>query len=170
MEEITYDNLAEALVEVVPELQQKYEVERRWWRDVLPPPHIVYGDLLNPYIATLLSTGDQEEILRRIFEFLETLAKHEDQHVRDLVTVTVCEYLGGNKDLLAKARKYMGPSTRELSWEIQAFWGRDDPDAAWWQSVPRRVRRFRLWLVHVFGGALFTQKDTSSRRHGPENR
>ena len=169
-DDISYDNMAEVLIEVVPELLKEYEAEREWWRDVLPPPHVIYGDLLNPYIAVMLGAGEQEEILRRIFGLVETLAKHEDRRVRDVVAVTVCEYLGGNKGLLAQARKYMGPSTRRLSWDIQAFWGRDDPDAVWWQIVARRLRRFRLWLIHRRGGRLFRHDETGSKPHRPESR
>jgi len=51
---LTYDNLSEKLVEAVPEIKEQYAQELRWWGDETPGQHVIYGDLLNPYIVSLL--------------------------------------------------------------------------------------------------------------------
>lgn len=123
MEKVLYENLAEKLVEVVPEIRPQYESERQWWGEDMPGAHIIYGDVLDPYLISLLESCDQEDTLKRIFAFLEELANHEDAHVQEVVAVTVCEDLGANKKLLEKARKYMGDTTFRFSREVEASLG-----------------------------------------------
>ena len=126
--QLHYDHVAEALVEAVPELRAAYDEERRQWGDEPPGPHVIFGDLLNPYLLTLLHTGQQKVKLRQIFAFLEELAQHEDIHIQELVAVTVCERLGDDSIALQAASRYMGARTRLFSNEVEAFWGRRDPE------------------------------------------
>ena len=42
--------------------------------------------------------------------------------MQEVVAVTVCERLGHEKSTHDKARAYMGPATRKISDEIEAFW------------------------------------------------
>ena len=129
MSELKFENIGEKLVEVVPELQQSYELELEWWGNEQPGPHIIFGDLLNPYLISLLESHNQP-ILKQIFTFLEQLANHEDIKVQEVVAVTVCERLGDNLEWLSKARQYMGKTTLQFSQEIEAFWGREQPITA----------------------------------------
>ena len=122
---IPFDNLAEALINVVPALKPQYESELHWWGEEKPGVHIIFGDILTPYILTLLESNAQEEMLQHIFAFLEQLANQQDLHVQEVVSVSVCERLGDKQEWLAKARTYMGPATLHLSQEIEAFWGRE---------------------------------------------
>ena len=128
MGDITYENLPAQLVEAVPELGPQYETELKWWGAEDPGAHNIFGDVLNPYLRSLLQSGNQEELLRRIFAFLERMANHEDIRVQEVVAVTVCEDLGSNIELLRQARRYMGPTTRRFSHEIQAYWKREDQE------------------------------------------
>jgi hypothetical protein len=125
MTEIKFDNLSEHLVTAIPELRSQYESELEWWGDEQPGAHIIFGDILNPYLISLLELGDQEDTIKRIFAFLEQLANHEDTQIQEVVTVTVCERLGDHRDLLAKARQYMGNTTIRFSHQIEEFWGRE---------------------------------------------
>jgi hypothetical protein len=128
--EIDYANVAEALVEAVPDVRGRYEEERCLWGDEKPGPHIIFGDVLTPYLIDLLNLERQEGKLREVFEFLERLANHPDVHIQELVAVTVCERLGDYREHLKKAYKFMGPRTRQFSEEIEAFWGRRPCDTS----------------------------------------
>ena len=119
---VTYDNVSDRLIEHIPELSEAYEAALEWWGNEKPGPHVVYGDILNPYIDRLLQSGD-EPSLRRIFHFLEKLSRSEDQRVQEIVSVTVCEQLTNNKERLQEARRFMGSATLKLSDEIEKFWG-----------------------------------------------
>jgi hypothetical protein len=74
----------------------------------------VYGVTSYPDRTLFLGTGLIHELL----------AHHDDVHMQELVAVTVCERLGDGRELLQKARKFMGPRTRQFSKEVEDFWGR----------------------------------------------
>jgi hypothetical protein len=118
---ITYENVSEKLIEHLPELREAYETEQKWWGGEKPGPHVVYGDVLNPYVDILLQSGDAPA-LRRVFEFLETLSCSEDQRVQELVAVTVCEHLGSDQERLRQAVRFMGPATLKHSRDVERFW------------------------------------------------
>lgn len=116
---IAYGNMVEQLVEAVPELKSAYDAEVKWLGGGrIPAPHIFYGDQLNPCLISLLETEEQE-VLSRIFTFLETLAKHEDVLVREVVAVTVLEGLWCEKDLWAKAQELMGKDTLRIAQAVE---------------------------------------------------
>ena len=54
--EIDYANVAEALV-AVPDVRGRYEEERCLWGDEKPGPHIIFGDVLTPYLIDLLNSS-----------------------------------------------------------------------------------------------------------------
>lgn len=124
MSEITFENLAERLLEVVPELQPQYDSELEWWDNEQPGAHVIFGNVVNPYLLDVIKLGKHEDILQKIFRFLEKLANHKDSDIQEVVAVTVCERLGDDPELLAKARKYMGETTLRFSHEIEKFWNR----------------------------------------------
>jgi hypothetical protein len=121
-ETAAFDDLNDLLVSRVPELREEIEAVRQWWAPELPGQHIIYGDILNPYLVKLLETRADDQRLQELFALLEELAKNPDDHVKEVVGVTVLEHLGGNKERLAKARRFMGPATLALSDEIERFW------------------------------------------------
>lgn len=125
MDDINLSNLGDKLVEAVPELQPQYLAELEWWDEDKPGIHIIFGDILNPYLISLIKSDSQQETLIRIFDFLEKLANHKNEQIQEVVAVTVCERLGDEPELLLKARQYMGSKTQEMSYEIEKFWGRE---------------------------------------------
>lgn len=119
---ITYDNVSDVLVEYIPDLEEAYQGELRWWGDQRPGPHVVYGDILNPHIDRLLRSDDEAK-LRQVFEFVEMLAGNPDSRVQELVAVTICEHLGSDAERLGAARPFMGPLTERYSRDVEQFWG-----------------------------------------------
>ncbi len=84
------------------------------WPDERPGPHIVYEDVLCPWLEVLLENPYQyEDILRRVFDFLESLALTGSQGIRDVVGASVCEPLAA-AGALDRARSFMGPATSKL--------------------------------------------------------
>lgn len=120
MIELTYQNLGDKLIEAVPELRPQYEQELQGWGEEEPGAHNIYGDVLNPFLLSLLKSDAQEDTLRRIFDFLEELANHNDPNVQDVVGATVIERLHGAGEL-KHARRYMGPRTLQISREIEEW-------------------------------------------------
>ena len=112
MIEPTYKNLVKSLLEAVPEIKEEYEKNFKDWENL---PHLVFGSFLTPYVEKLLLKNDEEK-LKNIFSFMETLANHEDTKVREVVKDSFCENLeDGDREIKKRARKFMGPKTVELA-------------------------------------------------------
>ena len=110
-----YKQINEALVDALPELRDKYEEELAAWGEEMGP-HVIYGDLLNPYLAQLLDAPDDRrtnETLRRVFGFLDQLLAHPDPDFSDVARTTVAEDLESNRRRLERARPFMGPLMAE---------------------------------------------------------
>jgi len=120
--EVRFEDMTDLLVTKVPELREQIDEVRRWWAPEVPGQHIVYGDVLNPYLESLLETGESDSRLRDLFAFLEELAKNPDVHVQEVVVATVLEYLLGYPALFAKAREFMAPTTLAMSYELERGW------------------------------------------------
>lgn len=116
-----YSDLTAELLRRFPELRAAYEEERRWVGDSLDSPHVAYGDLLNPYLVSLLEAGGNELTLEGIFRFVEELASDPDVRVQNVAAVTVIEYLIADKSWLAAAEPYMGSATRKLVKEMIGY-------------------------------------------------
>jgi hypothetical protein len=130
--EAKYREINGALVRALPELRPRYEEERVAWDEEMGP-HVVYADVLNPFLLELLESrgddrGNTEDALVRAFAFLDELLAHHDPDYADVARTTVAEELEAHPKLLTRARRYMGPLMAEAT--------RDSPG-------PRRPRRLR---------------------------
>lgn len=119
---LNYDNLVQQMLEAVPEIKPHYEKELEWWDEILS--HIVFGDVINPYIISLLKNSQDLDILQRAFQFFEIMANCPDERVAEVLGVTVLERLGDEPEVLKKAMKFMGNKTKEISDDIEKGWGR----------------------------------------------
>ncbi|WP_044478300.1 DUF7674 family protein [Paenibacillus antibioticophila] len=117
-----YNNVVQKMLKVIPEVTPLYEKELEWWDEILP--HIVFGDVVNPYIIRLLREGNDEQIAKNVFNFLEQMAICSDEKVHEILAVTVLEQLGDDPTILEEARRYMGNETKKISDEVEKGWGR----------------------------------------------
>lgn len=119
---ISFENMGEELLNVVPHLRKQYVDELEWWGSEKPGPHIIYGDLLTPYLINLLQGGRHKDELSRVFAFLEDLAGHDDIKVQEVVAFSVIEGLLSHEALLQEAQRYMGPRLLQFVDEVREFW------------------------------------------------
>lgn len=112
-QEFVYELVSEKLVLFIPELQDAYERELEWWGSEVPGPHVLYAQIVSPYISELLVTGT-DEALKRVFDFVEHLATSADDRVKGLVADIICEPLLPGSPGLVRARRYMGAATRRI--------------------------------------------------------
>lgn len=113
MSDITYHNMCEQLVETIPELSEAYAEELSEWAPEEPGPHNLYSTIFVPWIAGLARKGGNDEVLRRAFDFLESLADSSDEDALNVLAITVVEELVGlHSDVIPVARRFMGPKIR----------------------------------------------------------
>lgn len=113
---MTKDTLVSEMLRHIPELTPLYDNDMEWWwegeESLL---HNIVGDVLNNYLVELLDRNDNQELLIRIFKFLEMMATSEDDDVVNVLVVTVLEFIGDSKKILRTAYWYMGEQTRKWS-------------------------------------------------------
>lgn len=119
---MTYERLVDVLLKRVPEIRIEYQREARAWKGEKPGQHIVFADVLVPFILTLLRSGKGKALLGRIFALLEDMATHPDEDVRDVVGDSVGEAFWGHDELSVKASRLMGPETSKIiatAWDMR---------------------------------------------------
>ena len=114
MEDISYENIIERLLEAVPEFHPDEEDVR----DHLV--HLVFEDLTR-FVKSALETDDKDQLLKRVFGFIEEAASSHDDRVLDALRDSFLEGLADSRDHLVKAKKYMGSTTHKLLGEAKAY-------------------------------------------------
>lgn len=113
MNQITYETILEDLIVAVPEIKYAFQSELDWlgegeWT------YVIFGLVVNPFLAESLRTGQHDDEVRRIFDFVERMARSDDERVQTVASVEVCEYVAGEDDLSILAYPYMKEATRRM--------------------------------------------------------
>lgn len=122
MNEILYKDLnAKLLYDFFPEYKDLiYNIDIELGDNV---PHSLYGNFFNPLIKNILknTTNTNVTTAKKIFEFYEHLARSNDNDVKNLLQVTLLEYLWDDYDVYSAAIKFMGINTKILNEEINKY-------------------------------------------------
>ena len=124
MKTIKYTQLTSELLKFFPHFQKTYNEKFDYFKPDEPGHHVVYGDLLLPYLLECVRLNKVTE-LHKIFDFLEFLSNQENLKIQEVVQMSVLESLGKDEILLEKIQEYMGPATKKLSDEIEKFWNKE---------------------------------------------
>lgn len=86
-------------------------------------PHCLFGDLFNPLLTGILKRPDYSEnlLVKKIFDFYEQLAEYGDDEVKNLLQVTLLEYLWDDLTVYTRAVKMMGRYTLSINKEIEKY-------------------------------------------------
>lgn len=116
MNELNEDSVIERLLHVVPELLPICEEhQREYGFDFLHGSHGTFMTEVLPELQRWLELPDYHDPLRRLFEFIETMAVEGDRHVADIVRCTIAPDLLSlritDPRLFEVARPYIGRQT-----------------------------------------------------------
>ena len=115
---LTFWNARKALLRAAPELGEGFTKMCEKYRPEPPGQYLIFEDLLHPYLAGLFESEDKPDVLKRIFELFEEMARSRDGLVTDLLGVAELEWLFANPSLLSKAWNYMGEATKSMAKEM----------------------------------------------------
>ena len=116
----SYPEIVNDLLKEFPEISKNYEEEITWIKDTFQNQEtggqtIYFDRCFCDYIGRLLMNKYQDNIkIEKVFDFLENMAVSEDQEVRNLLQVTVLEYLRSWYLLQNRSEKLMLPETKKL--------------------------------------------------------
>lgn len=119
MPKITYDMLNDEFLYLkIPELKKKIISENKYLGCNLP--HSLYGNILNPVVVSLIKKDEYKnnDLLKRIFNLYEQMAKYGDADVKNLLQVTLLEYLWDDYTVYTRSLKLMGNYTLKINKEI----------------------------------------------------
>jgi len=125
---VNYKTLIDEFMNNFPAIKESAEQDTDWiadeWNEE-PLVHVFVGDHFTPYLIEQLSILQDKDLLNRIFEFLESMAISEDTSVREVLTDSILEVLGDDKQILERARAFMRSNTLRMSHEVEKSWRRE---------------------------------------------
>ncbi|GEM_PF-905332 len=114
MSDLRYSVFMDCLLAAVPEIKHKYQVlQEDIGPDVLPYPTVEL--VLEPFVKHLLQANANVDLLRRVFSFFEEMARSQDIEVVNLLHVGIFESWVGDREILARAWRYMGETTKQIA-------------------------------------------------------
>ena len=118
---LNYDTVNECLMMRFPELTILFEEQISLWGEDNLLPHCFYAYTLNKYVTELLRENSDSQQIKKIFQFYEEMASSEDVEVRNLLQVTLLEYLWDEEIVFRNALQHMQPKTRIINSDIGAY-------------------------------------------------
>ena len=131
----SYPEIVNDLLKEFPEISKNYEEEITWIKDTFQNQEakgqtIYFDRCFCDYIGRLLMNKYQDNIkIEKVFAFLENMAVSEDQEVRNLLQVTVLEYLRSWYLLQNRSEKLMLTETKKIFDCVKSYLQEPSQDA-----------------------------------------
>lgn len=119
---INYNSLdCDFLCSRFPELKDSVVAENEWLGENLP--HCLFGNILNPLVAGLLKQDDYRtnSLLERVFHMYEEFAEYGDTETKNLLQVTLLEYLWDEYITYSRSLELMGEHTKTINNNIIGY-------------------------------------------------
>lgn len=103
------------LLRILPGIKESYLEEVSWQDGHDTGSHIVFEDVLCPYI---IRNTENEQELKHCFSALETILLLHDEYADEVILLSVLDDLLSEPEVITKSLKYMGSETRRLLQEL----------------------------------------------------
>lgn len=103
------------LLEYLPEIKEKYNEEVSWQDGDDTGSHVVFGDVVFPYIV---EHKENTDVARNCFVAIENLLKTNDEYVEEVVVLSVLENLLYEQPAICDWIEFMGEKTKVLYAEL----------------------------------------------------
>ncbi|MCL2610520.1 MAG: hypothetical protein FWE02_02470 [Defluviitaleaceae bacterium] len=103
-----------------PNLESTYFEEISWQEGENTGSHVIYGDVLTPYIVECIENKNENEI-KKIFDFIEEILSFNDKYAEEVVTLSIFEsilYLFDNNRYILDI---IGQKSEEILNELYKF-------------------------------------------------
>ena len=124
-----YPVISDTMLEAFPEIRERYTKEIRWISETFQGnstrgQSIYFDRCFCDFLGRLLTAESPDNgQLERVFDFLETMASSDDADVRDLLQVTVLEYLRSWHILQRNSEMLMQPETKKIFNKVKQYLG-----------------------------------------------
>lgn len=110
---MTSKELNVKLITFLPELKAAYQDEVSWQEGDDTGSHIVFEDVLLPYLLEQLERG-RKETVKRIFDTIEHLLTLRDEYVENVIALSFLEGLFYEPQAAKACRAFMGEKTEKM--------------------------------------------------------
>lgn len=123
----SYSEIVNTLLKEFPEISEQYAEEIAWLKDAFQNKEskgqtIYFDRCFCDYIGHLLMDKQQNNLkMERIFFFLENMATSGDGEVRNLLQISVLEYLRSWSLFQSKSEKFMLPETKKMFDYVKSY-------------------------------------------------
>lgn len=124
-----YPAIAGTMLEAFPEIRERYTKEIRWISETFQGnstrgQSIYFDRCFCDFLGRLLTAESPDSgQLERVFDFLENMASSDDADVRDLLQVTVLEYLRSWHILQRNSEMLMQTETKKIFNKVKQYLG-----------------------------------------------
>jgi len=109
-------------IEEFPEYNKAYHEHMNDYGKVLG--HVFFGDAINETLTVLLKKNEDINTIQRYINFINYMYKIGDDAVKNIVIVTILEYLGDDKQVLSNAYNLLDDDIIKESIENEKSLGR----------------------------------------------
>ncbi len=113
---MTAKSLNQRLIHSFSELQQAYTDEIAWQEGDDTGSHVVFGDVLTPYLLKSIQDG-RSDIIEKVCVFLEELLQTKDEYANEVVTCSVLESIVAADINHGYVEPMLGEKTNEI-WQM----------------------------------------------------
>ena len=106
------------LIDRFPELEKKYHDEVDWQEGNETGSHVVYGDVLAPYLEAA-DAQNKQEVLKKMFVFVEDILCQNEDYSDEVIMFSVLERILYDKEQVQNCRKYFGKRTEKVIREMR---------------------------------------------------
>lgn len=123
----SYSEIVSILLREFPEINEQYAEEIAWLKDTFQNQESegqtsYFDHCFCDYIGHLFVVKQQDNLkIEKIFAFLENMATSRDSDVRNLLQVTVLEYLRSWSLFQSKSEKFMLPETKKMFAHVKSY-------------------------------------------------
>lgn len=119
---MTYDNLFEKFKEEIPEGMKFYEKKmKECGLDETDGKHVIFGMVIVPYIFHVVQ-NKEEEIIEKVFLFLEEMDTCGDVKVQEVLGFTILEQIiDEGPEILQQYKQYMRSNTLEYCELVEQY-------------------------------------------------
>ena len=116
------EEFAEVFIKKFPEYRTVLEEHYRDYGELLG--HVFFGDVIDQQLFNLLKTNCDKERIIILFDFINVFYLQGDDDCKNIVIVTILEYLGDDSEVLNQAYKFLKRELIEESILNEKFLGR----------------------------------------------
>lgn len=114
---MTSKDLNIMLTKLLPEIKASYDEEVSWQEGDKTGSHVVFGDVLLPYILKSAKSGNIQCLIK-CFNMIEKILSLDDKYADEVITLSILESLSYETDLKIDLSEIMGDKTKQIFTEL----------------------------------------------------